>query len=220
MCPPVTQGGPLVSSDGSPHRPPTLAPCQSPSGALTGCATKRAVFDSASRPIPSSLCPSRRSVGKSGPEPPSSGSFCFVGRQQAACDQRQLRRFVLGQMLQRSLAVALPDLRKIRQQLFGYSLTCCRRPSSPCRSYAERLANFVSDRIDIAIRCGGGKYPGLSAERLMNEDHFPVCSPKLLKGPHPLRTAADLARHTLLHDVFTVDWAVWPLKSSTAAKSP
>ena len=99
-----------------------LAPCQSPSGALTGCATKRAVFDSASRPIPSSLCPSRRSVGKSGPEPPSSGSFCFVCRQQAACDQRQLRRFVLGQMLQRSLAVALPDLRKIRQQLFGYSL--------------------------------------------------------------------------------------------------
>jgi hypothetical protein len=101
-----------------------LAPCQSPSGALTGCATKRAVFDSASRPIPSSLCPSRRSVGKSGPEPPSSGSFCFVGRQQAACDQRQLRRFVLGQMLQRSLAVALPDLRKIRSRSTSSSTLC------------------------------------------------------------------------------------------------
>jgi LysR family glycine cleavage system transcriptional activator len=24
-----------------------------------------------------------------------------------------------------------------------------------------------------------------------------------------LRTPADLARHTLLHDVFTVDWAIW-----------
>jgi LysR family glycine cleavage system transcriptional activator len=74
---------------------------------------------------------------------------------------------------------------------------------------SERLANFVSDGIDIAIRCGGGKYPGLSAELLMNEDHFPVCSPKLLKGRHPLRTPADLASHTLLHDVFTVDWAMW-----------
>jgi LysR family glycine cleavage system transcriptional activator len=43
----------------------------------------------------------------------------------------------------------------------------------------------------------------------MKEDHFPVCSPKLLKGRYPLRTPADLARHTLLHDVFTVDWAMW-----------
>jgi LysR family glycine cleavage system transcriptional activator len=74
---------------------------------------------------------------------------------------------------------------------------------------SERLADFVSDGIDIAIRCGGGQYPGLCAELLMKEDHFPVCSPKLLKGRYALRTPADLARHTLLHDVFTVDWAMW-----------
>jgi LysR family transcriptional regulator, glycine cleavage system transcriptional activator len=74
---------------------------------------------------------------------------------------------------------------------------------------SERLADFVSDGIDIAIRCGGGQYPGLTAELLMKEDHFPVCSPKLLKGRYPLRRPAGLARHTLLHDVFTVDWAIW-----------
>jgi LysR family glycine cleavage system transcriptional activator len=74
---------------------------------------------------------------------------------------------------------------------------------------SERLADFVSDGIDVAIRCGGGRYPGLSVELLMTEDHFPVCSPALLEGRHPLRAAADLARHTLLHDVFTVDWAIW-----------
>jgi LysR family transcriptional regulator, glycine cleavage system transcriptional activator len=74
---------------------------------------------------------------------------------------------------------------------------------------SERLTDFISDGIDIAIRCGGGQYPGLSAELLMKEDHFPVCSPQLLKGRYPLRTPADLARHTLLHDVFTVDWAMW-----------
>jgi LysR family glycine cleavage system transcriptional activator len=74
---------------------------------------------------------------------------------------------------------------------------------------SERLTDFVSDGIDIAIRCGGGKYPGLSTELLMKEDHFPVCSPKLLKGRHPLRTPAHLARQTLLHDVFTVDWVMW-----------
>jgi LysR family transcriptional regulator, glycine cleavage system transcriptional activator len=74
---------------------------------------------------------------------------------------------------------------------------------------SERLADFVGDGIDIAIRCGGGQYPGLSAELLMKEDHFPVCSPRLRKGRRPLRTPADLARHTLLHDVFAVDWAIW-----------
>jgi LysR family transcriptional regulator, glycine cleavage system transcriptional activator len=74
---------------------------------------------------------------------------------------------------------------------------------------SERLADFTSDGIDIAIRCGGGKYAGLTAELLMKEDHFPVCSPRLLKGRHRLRTPADLAHHTLLHDVFTADWALW-----------
>jgi LysR family transcriptional regulator, glycine cleavage system transcriptional activator len=74
---------------------------------------------------------------------------------------------------------------------------------------SERLADFVSDGIDIAIRCGGGRYPDLSSELLMKEDHFPVCSPKLLKGRYPLRIPADLVGHTLLHDVFTVDWAMW-----------
>jgi len=77
------------------------------------------------------------------------------------------------------------------------------------RDALERLADFTSDGIDIAIRCGGGRYPGLAADLLMKEDHSPVCSPKLLKGRHPLRTPANLARHTLLHDVFTVDWAIW-----------
>jgi LysR family transcriptional regulator, glycine cleavage system transcriptional activator len=76
-------------------------------------------------------------------------------------------------------------------------------------STSERLVDFVSDGIDMAIRCGGGQYPGLSTALLMKEDHFPVCSPKLLKGRYRLRTPADLARHTLLHDVFTVDWAIW-----------
>lgn len=74
---------------------------------------------------------------------------------------------------------------------------------------SERLADFVTDGIDIAIRCGGGRYAGLTSELLMQEDHFPVCSPELLKGRRSLRKPTDLARHTLLHDVFTIDWAIW-----------
>jgi LysR family glycine cleavage system transcriptional activator len=76
-------------------------------------------------------------------------------------------------------------------------------------STSEKLADFVSDGIDIAIRYGRGRYPGVISELLMKEDVFPVCSPKLLEGPHPLRTPADLKHHTLIHDNFHIDWASW-----------
>jgi LysR family transcriptional regulator, glycine cleavage system transcriptional activator len=42
---------------------------------------------------------------------------------------------------------------------------------------------------------------------------FPVCSPLLLKGTRSLKTAADLTHHTLIHDDFKIDWAMW-LKSA------
>jgi LysR family glycine cleavage system transcriptional activator len=76
-------------------------------------------------------------------------------------------------------------------------------------STSEKLADFVSDGIDIAIRYGHGQYTGLKSELLMKEDVSPVCSPKLLEGPHPLRTPADLKHHTLIHDHFHIDWAMW-----------
>jgi LysR family glycine cleavage system transcriptional activator len=76
-------------------------------------------------------------------------------------------------------------------------------------STSEKLADFVSDGIDIAIRYGRGRYPGVISELLMKEDVFLVCSPKLLEGPHPLRTPADLKHHTLIHDNFHIDWASW-----------
>jgi LysR family transcriptional regulator, glycine cleavage system transcriptional activator len=44
---------------------------------------------------------------------------------------------------------------------------------------------------------------------LMQEDLSPVCSPQLLKGPHPLRIPADLRFHTLIHDEFPIDWTMW-----------
>ena len=45
----------------------------------------------------------------------------------------------------------------------------------------------------------------------MREEFYPVCSPRLLEGPVPLRVPADLVHHTLLHDEATVDWRTWLL---------
>jgi LysR family glycine cleavage system transcriptional activator len=76
-------------------------------------------------------------------------------------------------------------------------------------STTGRLASFHGDGIDVAIRYGGGSYPGLTAEWLADEEVFPVCSPALLKGPHALRKPADLRHQTLIRDGYPIDWAAW-----------
>ncbi len=85
------------------------------------------------------------------------------------------------------------------------------------------VVDFAVDDIDLAIRYGGGKYPGLEAELLMEESILPVCSPRLLQGPHPIRTPQDLVHHPLLHDgspdqddLASTNWAMW-LKAAGVA---
>ena len=73
-----------------------------------------------------------------------------------------------------------------------------------------RLHVEVLTEVDLAVRYGRGKWPGLRADPLLTEDVFPVCSPALLEGRHPLREPADLGHHTLLHDDFSrEDWRIW-----------
>lgn len=60
--------------------------------------------------------------------------------------------------------------------------------------------DFMRDDVDVGIRYGAGHYPDLHATFIMPEDYFPVCSPALLDGGHPLRQPSDLRHHTLLHD--------------------
>ena len=75
--------------------------------------------------------------------------------------------------------------------------------------------DFVAQRIDIGVRYGAGHWPGLAADRLMDEEVYPVCSPELARGRLRLRTPSDLARATLIHDLSMdgVDefpsWASW-----------
>lgn len=66
----------------------------------------------------------------------------------------------------------------------------------------DRLANFKTDGVDLAIRYGSGEFPGLLSDRFLEESAFPVCTPALMAENGPLMAPADLARHTLLH----VDW--------------
>ncbi len=63
-----------------------------------------------------------------------------------------------------------------------------------------QLAGFADGEADVAIRYGTGRYPGLHVEKIMDESMFPVCAPRMMKGPKALRTPEDLARIPLLHD--------------------
>ncbi len=78
----------------------------------------------------------------------------------------------------------------------------------------EAIVDLGAGAADLALRYGqggsGGVFRGLSAERLFDDEIFPVCSPTLLTGPYPLTGPWDLAAHTLLHDVpWSGDWRAW-----------
>jgi LysR family glycine cleavage system transcriptional activator len=81
-------------------------------------------------------------------------------------------------------------------------------------SAGMELVDFASGEVDLAIRYGTGRYPGLEVTRLMQETVIPVASPELLEQ-HPLETPADLANHVLLHDgspdadESCPDWTMW-----------
>lgn len=68
----------------------------------------------------------------------------------------------------------------------------------------DYVVDFARDNVDVGLRYGRGNYPGLRVDRLLAEEVSPVCSPRLMQGPHPLRTPDDLRHHVLLH----VDWKV------------
>jgi LysR family transcriptional regulator, glycine cleavage system transcriptional activator len=62
------------------------------------------------------------------------------------------------------------------------------------------LIDFAAERVDVGIRYGAGGWPGLTATYLARDAFFPVCSPLLLGGQHPLISPEDLRHHQLIHD--------------------
>lgn len=87
-------------------------------------------------------------------------------------------------------------------------------------STTGRLTNFLGDGIDIAIRYGSGNYPELTSEFLTDEEVFPVCSPKLMKGAHALRKPEDLKHHTLIRDTYPIDWTAWLSSAGVKGVNP
>jgi LysR family glycine cleavage system transcriptional activator len=75
-------------------------------------------------------------------------------------------------------------------------------------SYEVR--DFDSDDVDVGIRFGAGKYPGLAADRLFDNVLIPVCSPALLRNGPPLKEPRDLFNHRLVHIEWSRQGVTWP----------
>ncbi|TGT69986.1 transcriptional regulator GcvA [bacterium M00.F.Ca.ET.159.01.1.1] len=72
------------------------------------------------------------------------------------------------------------------------------------------VRDFERDDVDIGIRFGTGKYPGLVAHRLFENIIIPVCSPALLVSGPPLKEPRDLFNHTLAHIEWSRQGVTWP----------
>ena len=64
-----------------------------------------------------------------------------------------------------------------------------------------KLLDFTAHGIDIGVRYGAGSWPGLTAEKLFDEEIYPVCSPEFRRKNGGLRTPSGLKGRTLIHDL-------------------
>lgn len=71
-----------------------------------------------------------------------------------------------------------------------------------------RMVDFAREEVDVGIRMGDGRWPGLEAHRLMASDYTPMVSPKLLARTGPLARPADLLELPLI-DPTDPWWMSW-----------
>ncbi|WP_305418305.1 transcriptional regulator GcvA [Photobacterium leiognathi] len=86
--------------------------------------------------------------------------------------------------------------------------------------------DFAIQRVDIGVRYGTGNWQGLVAEKLMEEEVFPVCSPRLLEQPERLSFPEQLLQETLIHDLSMDEhtgfptWSAWLEKAGVEKHQP
>jgi LysR family glycine cleavage system transcriptional activator len=86
------------------------------------------------------------------------------------------------------------------------------------------LANFAADEVDIAIRFGPGPWTALVCEKFLEDEYFPVASPKMNRGKLP-RTPRELLRAGIIREDRDY-WGAWfekagvPIEEAVAARGP
>lgn len=73
----------------------------------------------------------------------------------------------------------------------------------------KALATFDRDGVDVAIRHGLGRYPGLRSDRLFAVELVPVAAPALIERLGLPKLPSDLAAWPHIHDAERKDWHLW-----------
>ncbi len=73
---------------------------------------------------------------------------------------------------------------------------------------STRLIDFAREDVDVAIRAGGGTWPGLAKHFLFKADFTPMLSPKLAESIGGVKEPADLLRLPIL-DPSDYWWKEW-----------
>jgi LysR family glycine cleavage system transcriptional activator len=71
------------------------------------------------------------------------------------------------------------------------------------------LVDFSRDGVDVAVRHGAGRYPGLRSYRLVSVEMVPVAAPSLVERRGMPEAAAELTRWPQIHDADRKGWSLW-----------
>lgn len=74
---------------------------------------------------------------------------------------------------------------------------------------SNALADFGRDGVDVAVRHGLGRYPGLSSEKVVAVEMVPVATPGLVAEIGRPAGAEGLTRWPLVHDTDRRGWQLW-----------
>ena len=70
-----------------------------------------------------------------------------------------------------------------------------------------RLVDLTRENVDVAIRSGGGRWPGLEADYLLPHIHAPLCTPQVRDQLGGLTRPEDLLSAPLIGA--PEEWAIW-----------
>jgi len=85
---------------------------------------------------------------------------------------------------------------------------------------SKTLVDFARDGVDVAVRHGFGRYPGVASERLFTVELVAVAAPELVAERGVPGRPAELVGWPQVHDAERKDWHLWFQAQGIASGPP